>query len=147
MLLYHGTASTYLPSIQKGGLRPQPNKNFKVLDIDSLEGNPPTQYAVYLSTSRKTAEEFARLKASYVSAAPGELVAEYPNDIFRRQLEYYKSPHAPKPIKGAKPVVLEVEVSDDIRNKLHTDEDAPALGAFWYPGSIPASAIVKVDAL
>ena len=149
MIMYHGTASTYLPSIEAYGLKPQPSKNFKVINTEDYGVIPKTEHAVYLTTSRNTAEKFARLRASYLTAQPGHLVAEYPKDIFvgRTQLVYYKSPHGPKAIAGAKPVIIEVNVPQNIATKLNDDEDAPSMEAFWYPGIIPPSAIVKVDTL
>jgi hypothetical protein len=149
MILYHGTATPYLPSIILSGLKPQPGKNFKVIDVDSLTANAPTELGVYLTDSREIAEKFARLRASYLKAKPRHIVAEYPNRHDISQMVYYKSPSGPAPIVDAKPIVLEVQVSPDVAKQLNEDEQTQLFGggAFWYPGVIPPSAIVKVDTL
>ena len=139
MIMYHGTASTYLPSIQKNGLRASLRRAFNVVNING-DKPPVLKGAVYLTTSRETAENFAILRASYLTSAPGHRV-EFP------PARFYKDPFGPAPIADAKPIVLEVEVTPDIYNKLNDDEQALSMEAFWYPGIIPPSAIVKVDTL
>lgn len=136
MILYHGTASTYLPSIEKYGLVPKPSHNFKVRN--RFGQGVPYHRAVYLTTSRETAENFATLRASYLNALPGERLHFAP-------ATFYKALDGPKPIGNAKPIVLEVNVPEDF--ELREDEQALSLEAFWHPGTIPPSAIVKVDTL
>lgn len=149
MIMYHGTASTYLPSIEKLGLIPSPQNSFKVLDPESLAPNPPTELAVYLTDSKEIAEKFARLRASYLRAKPGHIVAEHPKDLDAIQMVFYKDPHGPAPAPNAKPVVLSVDVPQDVARGLNDDEYTQSFdgGAFWYPGTIPPSAIVKIDTL
>lgn len=139
MIMYHGTASTYLPSIQKFGLVPSRARTFKV-ETSWGDTVPPTHRGIYLSYSRETAEAFAILRASYLNALPGERI-EFP--LYNG---FLKSADAPYPIGGAKPILLGVQIDD--ASTLHQDEATPEyLEAFWYPGSIPASAIIKVDTL
>jgi hypothetical protein len=138
MLLYHGTASTYLPSIQKNGLKPSKTRIFQV-ETSYGDRVPPTHPGVYLSTSRETAEAFAILRASYLNALPGQKVN------FPLYQGFYRSEDAPAPLGNAKPILLEIQIDDF--STLHVDEDAASMEAYWHPGSIPASAIVKVDKL
>jgi len=139
MRLYHGTASTYLPSIEKVGLVPTtPDRVFDI-EVDSGAGNPYTEHAVYLTTDLNVAKMFAELRAAYLRATPGAHISEAYGGMF------WKAPTAPKPVSDANPIVLALDVPENIAAKLHRDDASPdQYQAFWYPGIIPATAIKDI---
>jgi len=140
MILYHGTASPYLPSIREFGLNPSEASKYTFrLETADGKANPYTQHAVYLTTSLDTAKTFAELRAEYVRAQPGEHIADAYNGFF------WKDEAAPDALPDAQPVVLELDVPEDIAKKLHADEAASErFEAFWYKGVIPATAIKEI---
>lgn len=76
-MLYHGTVEAYLPEISKRGVLPNWAHRWQV--ISAIQGHNIGREdhggsrlpAVYVTTKRETAENFARAKAHYLAVKPG----------------------------------------------------------------------------
>ena len=135
MIYYHGTTSAWVDSILKEGLKPDSQNAWKVVGTqfwnegENLRKVEPVKW-VYITPSLAKAKQFAEAKAEYLGLKPGEDSSWF----------YMKKAKGAPVIKGAKPVILKVEIPDP--SQLSDDPRGNEEGQFLrYKGVIPASCI------
>lgn len=140
MKYYHGTVAAYLPSIQKYGLQPKPEHQYKAWGYNVFFGRTspmPIEHGVYVVDKKLWATKFAIYKTAWLGSADTGLVVtgDKPDDS---TFHLYKAEKT-KPIHTS-PVVLTLELPETIVKALHEDERIFR----WYAGSIPASTIIDI---
>lgn len=142
---YHGTVDTFVPAILKNGLKPQPNKEWKV-EIYTVMGifapnDNDRKPAIYCSPNKVQARRYAINKASYYHVKPnsafpwkspgkgwGKVTAKKGND--------------PLYLPDCKPVILKIAVPSAIVEQFELDDKAD--DAYLCACTIPARYITVI---
>jgi hypothetical protein len=135
--MYHGTASTYLPSILTEGLHPVESNRWNVaMPGLFFDWNPSEQekgeHKVFLASKLDEAQGFAQIRALYLRARAKQTIK------FATFVPMVKQSTVPHDIK-AKPKVLEITIPDNW--KLESDIKS---GGWYTERIIPASYIKRV---
>ena len=143
MILYHGTADVYLPSILKEGLKPNPDNVWKAKwpSGDTIVSTEE-QGVVYLTTKKADAQMMADARASYLKTDRGGkfLFTAKPDPFVVSFIGFKKDEDAPV-VKTAKPVILRIEVESKIFLKPDPHFDSGKGTGFMYKGFIPPEKI------
>ena len=141
MILYHGTITQFAAQIKREGLKPNPAKTFSL--IQTWLSHPirhSEQDCLYLTASRDCAETFAQFRAKFERTPyNGSL-----NWLDMPEFRCIKKSR--EVIPDAKPCILSVTVTD-ASLLLPDDHSAPSWKAYRYFGSIPSSAIRRIETL
>lgn len=142
MIVYHGTVDAYLPSIEKSGLKVVPKNRFKAERSLFFATLPmPLEPGIYVTTNKLAAENFALMRALWLSVPLNETVdvTIAPLPLFKREGEV---------IEHAKPIVLKLQLGKTLTASLKIDDKSGSSDAkpyaFWTPKTIPPSCIKKV---
>lgn len=120
--LYHGTATTYLDSIMRNGLKPSPENRWRIKGTDLYDHD--YSGGVYLTPDREYAEQFANLRAQYLQVLDGECVQ------FGGLRKLCKDSTVRD--RNAKPVVLAVKLPESVPLEIDFDSS----NGYWTPKTI-----------
>ena len=125
MILYHGTITQFIPSIEKQGLKPTPHNAFDLINpqgaIRDIDGKANF---LCLTPHKIVAEWFANYRAQYSRTQWHGIVAG-------NQIKLGK-----QVIPDAKPALLQVTIPGSIVEELKPDK---ASNGLRFYGTIPAS--------
>jgi len=131
MIMYHGTIKAYADNILVEGIKPMPDRSFRVKDI-------PIPHGIYLTPDKDMATSFAWIRSAYSQVNPGEVY-----DLF--DFSWKRRDGQPRLDGDITPVLVKVDIPEDKMAELKPDPDyIGSKAAYNCYCSIPADRVIEV---